>query len=220
MIARDLISTSMIPVRSSDTGNSAMQVMSDFNVHHLPVVNNKELLGVLSEEVILNHPLTDAIGNMRLIEGIAYAAEGDHIFEIMRMIVRQELTIIPVVDSEKNYLGAIRHMDLLKYFAENYSLSELGATLLIEVKSRDYALSEICRVIEGEGAKVLVAFASADENLENLLVSLKISTEDSERVSKTLERVGYNVKGNFNHQEEYDEFYSDRYNSFLHYLNM
>ncbi len=220
MIARDLISESIIPVRSSDTGNSALLVMQDFNVHHLPVVNNEELLGVVSEETILNHPLTDAIGSMQLMEGSMSAQEDDHIFEIMRLMVRQELTTIPVTDSERRYMGTISHMDLLKYFAQSYSLAELGATILIEIKPEDYSLAEITRVVEGEGGRILCAFASADENVEKLQISLKISSEDSERIIKTLERVGFNVKANFNHEEEYDDLYSDRYHSLLHYLNM
>lgn len=220
MIAKSLISPDIIPVRTSDTGNSALMVMSDFKVDHLPVVNNKELLGVISEEVILNHPLTDDVGSMEIIDGIAYAHEDDHIFEVMRLLVRQKLSAIPVVDYDKEYLGIIHHMHLLEVFAESYSLAELGATLLIKIKKSDYSLAELTRIIESEGGKVLCTMLTTDTETDQLLVSLKLSSEESERIVATLTRMGYQVEGNFTHEQEYEGLYKDRYNSFLHYLNI
>jgi len=220
MIAKSLISPDMIPVRTSDTGNSALMVMADFNVHHLPVVNNKELLGVISEEVILNHPLTDQVGSMEIMDGIAYALDTDHIFEIMRLLVRNNLTTIPVVDINKEYLGVIHHMHLLEFFAESYSLAEIGATILLKVSKRDYSLAELARIIESEGGRVLCSLLSDDPETDQLMVSLKLGSDDSERIVATLTRMGYQVEGNFTHEEEYEGLYKDRFNSFLHYLNI
>jgi len=220
MIAKELISETLIPVRTSDTGNSALLVMQDFNVHHLPVVNHQELLGVISEEVILNHPLVDDIGSMEIIDGIAYAQEEDHLFEVMRLLVRQRLSTIPIVDAEQKYLGTIHHMDLLFYFAETYSLSETGAIILMSMKKSDYSLADITRIIEAEGGRVLCTFVHTDDEHDSIKLSVKLSSDDTDRIIETLTRMGYEIEGNYSKEQEYLGLYQDRYDSFLHYLNM
>ena len=42
MIATELISARLIPLRTSDTGRAALSVMSDFYVKHLPIVNDAQ----------------------------------------------------------------------------------------------------------------------------------------------------------------------------------
>ena len=48
MTAESLVSTGIIPLRTSDTGEEALEMMSEFYVRHLPIVNDKQLLGVIS----------------------------------------------------------------------------------------------------------------------------------------------------------------------------
>jgi len=55
MIAQELISSNIIPLKTSDTGAQALEWMGDYYVRHLPIVNNLHLLGLLSEDDILNH---------------------------------------------------------------------------------------------------------------------------------------------------------------------
>jgi len=55
VIANNLLSQTIVPLRTSDTGEDALSVMSDFYVKHLPIVNNTELLGLISEDDILDH---------------------------------------------------------------------------------------------------------------------------------------------------------------------
>ena len=54
MIAEKIISTAILPLKTSDTGNDALTIMEDFFVRHLPIVNDKQLLGVISEDDILS----------------------------------------------------------------------------------------------------------------------------------------------------------------------
>ena len=61
MIAANLLSQSIIPLKTSDTGQEALSIMNDFYVKHLPIVNNKQLLGLISEDDILDHDIEEAV---------------------------------------------------------------------------------------------------------------------------------------------------------------
>ena len=61
MIAEQLISNEIIPLRTSDSGEEALGMMSEFYVRHLPIVNNNELLGLVSEDDILNFDANEPV---------------------------------------------------------------------------------------------------------------------------------------------------------------
>ncbi len=61
MIAGELISQNVMPLRTSDTGDTALGLMGDYYIKHLPIVNNSELLGILGEDDILNNDVEEAV---------------------------------------------------------------------------------------------------------------------------------------------------------------
>ena len=61
MIAKNLVSNEIIPLRTSDSGNEALSIMNEFGVRHLPIVNDKQLLGLISEDDILNFDVEEFI---------------------------------------------------------------------------------------------------------------------------------------------------------------
>ena len=55
MLAIDLISDQIPVVKTSDTGNQALQWMDLFKVSHLPIVNNEQFLGLISDKDIYDN---------------------------------------------------------------------------------------------------------------------------------------------------------------------
>jgi len=92
MIAGTLISNDILPIRTSDTGDEALAIMNEFGVRHLPIVNNKELLGVISEDDILNYDVDEPLGSYRLSLFRPYVKERDHLFEVMKVLATQRLS--------------------------------------------------------------------------------------------------------------------------------
>ncbi|MCB0642117.1 MAG: CBS domain-containing protein, partial [Phaeodactylibacter sp.] len=66
MITASLLTNELVPLRTSDTGADALSTMNDFYIRHLPVVNNEQLLALLSEEDILDHDAEAAVGSYNL----------------------------------------------------------------------------------------------------------------------------------------------------------
>lgn len=219
MIASELISTAMIPLMTSDTGESALLTMSDFLVKHLPIVNETQLLGVLSEEDILNNPIHDHIGSYQLMHAKAYVKHNDHLFDIMRTMSEKDLSVIPVIDDEGNYMGMITQGDLLDYYAKSFSFQETGGILILEMAKRDYVLSEIARIVEGEQAAILASFISNSSDPSMVLLTLKINKQDLEHLKASFQRFGYIIKGSYVEDEYYDNL-KDRYDMLMNYLDV
>ena len=219
MIAKELISQLIQPLRTSDTGEQALTYMQIYHLKHLPIVNNEQLLGTISEEDITVSPLDEPIGSFLLGLNKAYVRQSDHLFEVMSVMADHKLSAIPVVDQKDNYLGLITLEDLIQFYARSFSFSEPGGIIVLEIQKTDYSLAEISRIIESESAAVLSSFLTHDEASQRIYVTLKTNQIDTQHLEATLERFGYTIKATFS-DEGYFESMQDHYDAFLHYLNV
>ena len=219
MIAANLLSQSIVPLKTSDTGQEALSIMSDFYVKHLPIVNNKQLLGLLSEDDILDHDIEEAVGSFRLSMQRPYVKGSDHIFEVIRTMSEFNLTVIPVVDQEDNFLGLISQDDLLKFFAGIGSFTEPGSIIVFEMSKQDYSLAGIARIVESENAAILSSFITTNLDSSKIDLKIKINRSDIQALVKTFERFEYQVKASFQEADYFDTF-KDRYQSLMTYLNI
>src|SRR6056297_2807904 len=156
MIAKDLISNEIPPINISDTGLEALNWMMFFKISHLPIVNNEEFLGLISEDDIynLNNP-DDVIGNHKLSLFMAFANQSQHIYEVLEIAARLKLSVIPVINDSKLFLGVIKMVDLLHEFAKYSAIERPGGIIVLEVHENDYSPSEIAQIVESNDAKIL-----------------------------------------------------------------
>lgn len=219
MIAKELISKTIDSLRTSDTGEETIAMMGIFHVKHLPIVNNEQLLGLISEEEILDKNLEEAIGSYRLSMIKPYVQQYDHLFEVMRIMSQHRLTVVPVVDHDNKYLGLITQEDLIAYFAANFSFAETGSIIVIETDMINYSLSEISRIVEGESASILATFLSRMADSTKIQITIKINQMSVSRIVASLERFGYHIHGAFT-EDDYEDVLKDRYDSLMSYLNV
>ena len=219
MNASNLISQDIVPLKTSDSGKEALELMSEYYVRHLPIVNNEQLLGLISEEDILEHAVEEAIGSYDLSLDRPYVREGDHIFEVMGQVAKKDLSVVPVIDAHDNFLGVISQHSLLHYFSSSFSFGEQGSIIVLEMGKQDYALSEISRVIESENVAILASFIHTELSSNQILVHLKINKLDMHRVTAALERYDYKIKAMYTEELD-DDVFMDRFESFMHYLNV
>jgi CBS domain-containing protein len=220
MTALDLIAHDIPALSIEQTGRDAYHLLSDHHVKHLPVVEEGRLVGIISEEDVFNHKLYEPVSeyDFSMLRHFAVRAD-DHLFDIMRVMGENRLTVIPVVDKEGNYLGMVSQNMLLRAFATTSSFAEPGAILVLEMDRRDYSLTTISRLVEEEHALVLSALVTSDLEDERLELTLKISRHDLSRITSALERHNYLVKRAFA-EDHFNDTIRERYDSLMSYLNV
>jgi len=220
MKAAELISKSIPSLKTSDPGATALRMMSEFHVRHLPIVNENQLLGLISEEDILNtHGVEEAIGSLPLSFMRPFIKDHEHLFEVMKVAAEFRLTVIPVIDNNENYVGSITLEDLLNYFSMETDILEPGGIIVIEVSLKDYTLAEVVRIIEQHEAKILGTFAKTNEESNKVQLTIKINHTDLQPIIAALARYNYVVKETFTEPEYFDNL-KERYDSLMNYLNI
>jgi acetoin utilization protein AcuB len=219
MLAANLISYTIPPLVGKDSGEKALNWMNDFHVRHLPVLYDGNLQGILSEDEVLNFMEPDLSIEENKPELIFKSVTPDrHLFDVMKMIVDANLTIVPVVDAQNKYLGIITLENIVRHFAETVAITQPGGIIVLEMSPRDYSLAEISRLIESENTKILSCFISSPYGQEMIELTLKLSKQDLKHVLATLSRFGYEVKSSF-YESDYLEDLRTRYDALMKYLN-
>ncbi len=220
MIAKDLISETVMPLQTSDTGETALRWMEEFKVSHLPIVNNLEFLGLISEKDIfyLNN-YDEPLGNHSLSLQNPYVTENQHVYEIIRQVYEQQLTLIPVINDKKQYLGSITLQCLTKYFARLAAVDNPGGIIVLEMGIRDFMLSEIARIVESNDAIILSMYVMTLPDSTKMQVTIKVNRMDINPLLATFNRYNYTIKASF-FETDYDQTLHDRYDSLMRFLDV
>ena len=220
MIARNLISTWLLPLKTSDTGQDALNSMDEYKVSHLPIVNNENFLGLISEQDIIDfNNVNEALGNHQLTLKNPYITEHQYIFDALKLAHEFKLSIIPVVDAHEQFLGCITLQSLLSKLAETLSVDSPGAFVVLEMSENDYSLTEIANIVESNNSKILSTFLNTYNNSTLIEVVLKLNTIEIGPILQTFDRFGYSIKASFG-SDENEEDLKERFDSLMNYLNI
>jgi acetoin utilization protein AcuB len=221
MVAIDLISEVIPSLKTSDTGQTALNWMEIFRISHLPIVNNQDLLGLISDTDIydMNQP-EEPIGNHELTLLKPYVNDDQHLFEVIGLAARLKLTVVPVLDSHSHYKGVITTNDLIRHIAGISSMDQTGGIIVLEMIDRDYSLSQIAQIVESNNIKILSMYITSPAESTRLEVTLKVNATDLVSVIRTFERYNYDVKTWITSSDSLDRFYSERFDLLMKYLNM
>jgi acetoin utilization protein AcuB len=220
MIVKEIISDEILPLRTSDTCGFALRIMEENRVNHLPVVNESDLLGLVSDFDLVNHAdLTEPVGNVRLTLLNAFISEYHHIYDAMKMITERRLSLLPVVDHRNAYAGVITLLNLIDALTTHTSVLSPGGIIVLEIAGGDYSMAEIARIIESNDARILNFFADPKPESTLTDLTLKINADDLNPVIQTLQRYQYNIKATFAEKDDLDEL-KERYDALMNYLGI
>lgn len=220
MVAIELISNIVSPLKTSDSVQKALDRMSEFKIYHLPIVNETQFLGLVAEDELIEvRDQTTAIGSLSLSIINPFVFENAHIYDVIRLFNQLHLSIVPVLDMNKNYLGVVSINNILAYAADMFAAKEPGGIIVLSISNRNNSLAHMSQIVEADNAQILSSYVSTFVDSTKLEVTLKINKTDLSGIISSFERYNYEVKAVFNIIEN-DNGSTDRFNSFMNYLNV
>ena len=220
MKAIELIQNDIPPVRINETIEKALNWMDEFKLNHIPVVNETEYVGLLSDDMVYdyNH-LKDPISNINFLGKQQSVLENAHFFQVMSLISSYKLSVVPVCDEQRNYKGSISTRKLINVFSKQSGFNSSGAVITLLVNDFDYQLSQIAQIIESNDAKILSLYSENLESNNQLKLTIKISDGKLGAVLQTFSRYDYTVQDVFS-DDEINNQSKQRYDHLMKYLNV
>lgn len=221
MIAQNLISEVVPPLRLADSGQKALNWMEIFRISHLPVVNGKELVGLISDKIIYDLNIIDKpVGGYIDHLLSPHIHTNQHIYEVFSVISNLKLSAVPVLNLYHEYCGMITVFDLAQKFADLVAVREPGGVIVLELNSIDYSLSQIAQIVEGNDAKILSFYVNQEEDSKVMNVTLKINVVDLSSIIQTFVRYDYNIKAVYMDESIIQNLYDDRYDQLIKFMNI
>lgn len=220
MLAKDLISDEIPTVKTTDTGTDVLHWMDEYKVRHLPIIKKNEYLGLICDTDILDLNISEEeLGKHKLSLVRPYVLLGQHIYDVIKMFSNMNLTVLPVLDENENYMGSIPLTALLTEFSTIAATREPGGIIVLEMNEHDYSMTQIAQIVEGSDGKVLSCYLNSILDSTKIEVTLKINKEDISAILQTFYRYNYTVKASF-HQSEFSDEMKNRFDSFMNYINI
>jgi len=221
MIAEELINQMIPPLKISDSVEKAVRWMEEFRVNQLPVVKNRQYLGMITEDDIVEKNLYGVtLNTLEINYDQVYAMHYQHFYNVMELAIRNKIQVVPVLDEHQEFLGVITINDTIAAFGQMSALQGQGGILVLSMNERDYSLTEISRHVEENNAKILSAYVSPDEtDGHKIKVTLRINRTDLNRIIATFERFDYRIVAQFQDATEVKDD-QDRLDLLMKYLNI
>jgi len=220
MVIEQLISPIVPTLVPTDTGSRALFLMEENNLTQLPLVVEEKYMALVQESDVLDWETPESpLGRANFLNYRPAVFASGHPYEALRVAHQQNLSVLPVVDNENTYLGAITRENLLKYITENSGVDNPGGIIVIELDPRDYSLSEIARLCESEDVIIISTQLSTNKTTGKIEVTLKTNRTDLQGLASSFDRHNYIVTQVYGEQAHYEDTL-ERYKLLMNYINM
>ena len=218
MLTRELISNSIPYLHKGDKVYQALQLMNDYHVAHLPIVEEERYLGIISEEQLLHSDDENLLDQLAISDGGSSVQANDHFLKAIQVAVQNKLSVVPVIENEQ-ILGIVTYNDLLKNASNFMSLNDPGALIVLEMEGKAYSFSEINKIIESNDAQITQLNSYTDPETGIIQVTIRINKLEVSDIISTFQRYEYNVKYYFG-EEMYENELRTNYDNLMHFLNI
>ena len=220
MIARELISDNIPPIKPGDSGIKALKWMEEFKVSHLPVVDGRNFIGIISDNDVLDMEVPEqSVSTIADLLDKIFVNENKHYYDALKIISDEHLSVLPVLNDEGLYIGSISVNHIIEKLSHLAAVTEPGSVLILEVRNNDYLLSQISQIVESNDARILSVHIA--NNFDgNLDVTLKINRAEINGIIQTFQRYGYVIKSNFQINNFYQDDLRNRFDSLMHFLKL
>ncbi|MEI7724087.1 MAG: CBS domain-containing protein [Bacteroidota bacterium] len=221
MIAKQLITGHVIPLKTTDTGLFALSQMEEARLSHLPIVYGTEFIGIISDKEILSaDDPGQSMDQYNITLTRAFITEDQHIYEVLKMISSFNLTMLPVVSDKNYYLGAIILPTVINSLAEMVGINNPGGVIVLEINDKDYSLTEIVQIVESNDTKILSCFVTSNPDTTKLEVTIKVNRMEIGPLLQAFFRFNYVVKASWSKEDSYNEGLQDRFDALMNYLSI
>ncbi len=220
MLAQELTNNILPQLQLSDTVSKALQLMSDFKITHLPVVSEEKYLGLISEDDLLDEenkkiPI-EFFQNDFIPASVNF---NNHFLNAVSVSNHYQTNVVPVVNEANELMGTIAGQALLGALGNFSGSNETGAVIVLEMERTRFAISEISRIVESDGAVILHLNITSKPDSRILQVTIHLNKKEISTLIAAFERYEYTVTY-YSGEELFENEIDSNYRHLMNYLDI
>ncbi|MDR2223938.1 MAG: CBS domain-containing protein [Flavobacteriaceae bacterium] len=131
----EIMTTELVTLKVTNSLYDAERLFKQHKIRHIPVVENKKIIGVLSYSDLLKISYADVLDDEESVSSVVYdmytisqvmakvvvkALPTATVKEVTEILAKQSFHSLPIVDINGDLVGIVTTTDLLKYFLSQY----------------------------------------------------------------------------------------------------
>ena len=168
MAVKDFMTRKVVYISPNTTIAHAADMMREQNLHRLPVIENDQLVGLVTEGTIaeaspskatslsiyeMNYLLNKTKVGDVMIRDVVTISQFASLEDATYLMLKNKIGILPVVDNEQLY-GVITDRDIFKAFLEVSGYGEEGVRLRFVTENKVGVLEQIIRLLVEENLNI------------------------------------------------------------------
>ena len=209
MIVGEVMSKKLITVKKTDSLKKAQDLMEEKSIRHLPVIDNKELLGIITESDIRgafmgkgpkNNPskiraLSPAkmkVSDYMTPDPMAVVPE-THIEDAALIIYKYKIGALPVIKRNK-LVGLISIMDILGIFVDLMGIIHSSSRVDVAMDKNPKNFEMVSNIIHGENLNIIsVGMSPHSAGGNKQVYFFRLDLCDTASVVEKIEAAGFTV---------------------------
>lgn len=130
LYARDIMSETIHSLGPQNTINDAIQLMGKFQFHHIPIVKEDTMQGIVSDRLVLKSLASGSTLNTPLekvmIKKVLTAQTHTSISDIARAMLVEKISCLPVTDNKLKVKGILTSSDILSLLISSFPIEVYG----------------------------------------------------------------------------------------------
>jgi acetoin utilization protein AcuB len=211
MFIYDHMTPSPITVTPDQTVAEVMQILQQYNIRHLPVVDEQGiLLGILSdrdlrsarpssvarskergsvEEQVNNTPVS-----ILMTRDILFLVPHATLDDALLLFQSRKIGALPVVNEDEKVVGVFTTADLMNAYRDLFGLGAKGSVLVsIEDNGDSQALSKLVKIMEEKQVQFTRLVRAEGSEKRKAMIYLRINTYNVRSVYKAIEAEGFTI---------------------------
>jgi len=207
MLVRKKMKKDLITITKNERMTVAKKILKEKNIRHLPVVDGKKLIGLVTNmdirkaeaspatslEIRELHYLLDklTVGEI-MTRNVITISPDISIEEAAILLHDNKIGCLPVVE-DGNLVGIITENDVMEILIEVLGMKEKGSRLEVVVDDKPGALADITRIIKESNVNITSVVTDMADEPGKRVVVFKLKTFYFEPIKKALEGAGFPV---------------------------
>ena len=186
----------VVTISKEATITDVINLMKEHSIRHLPVVEEGELIGWVTESDIRGAYLASLIdevslGDIMIKDPITISPEAN-LEEAAELLYRHGIGGLPVVDNNK-LVGVITVADIMAAFIEVMGILHESSRIDVILGGKSHAFENVSKMIRDHGSEIISVGMSAHQNRTKRIYFLRLTKCDVEPLAKAIEKAGYTV---------------------------
>ncbi len=197
-------------IQKDESVEQAQTLMAVHNIRHLPVLEEKRLVGILSDRDIRSFLIPRGaprsatknngfylLRDIKVEEAMSpdplWVRPGSDIEEAARLLIQNKIGCLPVLDGG-NVVGILTDTDILWLFSEIMGVLEASARLDVALGSDPRALEKVSEIIRRKDGRIISVGLLPTTGKGKKVYSFRLKSCETGPIVTALRKAGYRVK--------------------------